>query len=313
MRGRVAVGLALAAVVAAVGIRARPWSAPETPRAVPLVLPPKARLLVFSPHPDDETLAAGGLIHRFARQKLPVRVVFFTNGDGYPEALAADHVHDYVALGALRRREAVAAAHRLGLTPRDVRFLGFPDGGLAALWEAHWSPAVPYTSPYTREDEPPYPDAVDPDAEYDGTDLTAIVVRMLHEFRPTVVVMPHPADTHPDHQHAAYFVTEALAKLQGSGVLARDLTVVTYLVHWPSWPRRSSSPPDRVVPDARVPVTAWSETDLTPDELAAKRAALGEYRSQLDVMGGFLRAFLCRNELFAAVDTKVLARIAAVH
>ena len=48
-------------------------------------------------------------------------------------------------------------------------------------------------------------------------------------------------------------------------------------------------------------------------ELAAKRAALEEYRSQLGVMSGFLHHFLCRNELFATVDPRVLVRIAAVH
>jgi len=30
-------------------------------------------------------------------------------------------------------------------------------------------------------------------------------------------------------------------------------------------------------------------------------------------MNGFLRHFLCRNELFATVDPSVLVRIAAVH
>jgi hypothetical protein len=40
------------------------------------------RLMVFAPHPDDETLAAGGLIQRVLARDGQVRVVFVTNGDG---------------------------------------------------------------------------------------------------------------------------------------------------------------------------------------------------------------------------------------
>jgi hypothetical protein len=40
------------------------------------------RLLIISPHCDDETLGAGGTIAAARRQGLAVRVAFVTNGDG---------------------------------------------------------------------------------------------------------------------------------------------------------------------------------------------------------------------------------------
>ena len=43
--------------------------------------------MVFSPHPDDESLGAAGLIQRVIETGGSVKVVFMTNGDGFPEAV----------------------------------------------------------------------------------------------------------------------------------------------------------------------------------------------------------------------------------
>jgi len=45
------------------------------------------RLLVVAPHPDDETLGAGGLIQRVVARGGEVRIVLVTAGDGYVEAV----------------------------------------------------------------------------------------------------------------------------------------------------------------------------------------------------------------------------------
>jgi LmbE family N-acetylglucosaminyl deacetylase len=288
------------------------------PPTTPLAIPAKARVLVFSPHPDDETVAVGGLIYRLVHRGTPVRVVFMTNGDGFPLALeegldvARPVDSDYLALGQLRQREARAATRQLGLARRDVHFLGFPDGGLAELWRAHWRRNRPYTSPYTKEDSPPYSDAVNPEVDYDGQDLTSVISRELSDFRPTLVIMPHPFDRHPDHLHTSYFVTEAVSALADKGLIARP-TLITYLVHFPSWPATQPPPSERVLTISELPDTHWLDSELGPAELAAKRAALAQYKSQLEVMNGFLRRFLCRNELFERVDPGLLARIASVH
>ena len=330
-RGRALTAVALFAAVSAVGgLRwlapaPRVGTSPERPGSAeparpassvaPLALPAHARVVVFAPHPDDETVGVGGLLFRLAQAHTPLRVVFVTNGDGYRRALELDFDverptdTDYVALGALRQREALAALAHLGVARRDVRFLGFPDGGLAELWRAHWLRTHPYTSPYTKESSPPDPEGVG----YDGQDLTSIVSGILRDFGPTVIVMPHPYDTHLDHAHTSYFVTEALSELEASGVLAPPPTVLTYLVHHPRWPVLPGPSFDREFPLGDLPDTRWSESELAPAALAAKRAALEEYQSQLGVMNGFLRHFLCRNELFATVDPSVLVRIAAVH
>jgi LmbE family N-acetylglucosaminyl deacetylase len=305
------------APAAEASIEPQPSAPPKTALVAPLALPAQLRVVVFSPHPDDETVAVGGLIHRLVHRRVPVHVVFVTNGDGYPRAveqgfdLDRPTDSDYIAFGELRQREAIAAGRALGLRRRDMSFLGFPDGGLAELWRAHWS--LPYTSPYTKENSSPYADTVSPDAGYDGRDLTSMLARLLRDFRPTVIVMPHPYDRHLDHVHTSYFVTEALSRLQEQGVLSADVRVLTYIVHYPSWP--ASRPPlfDRLLPIDTVTDTSWFDTELAPAELAAKRAALEAYKSQLVVMNGFLRRFMCHNELYGTVDRELLAKIALVH
>lgn len=96
--------------------------------AVFAIFPPRAlgeplvsRLLVVAPHPDDETLAVGGLIHSLVRDGARVKVVFMIQGDGYPLAARALsgaidlEPDDYVALGTHRRGESVAALATLGV------------------------------------------------------------------------------------------------------------------------------------------------------------------------------------------------------
>ncbi len=308
---------ALAGAGYVVGATSRDGTRPHT---AALGLPRHPRVMVFAPHPDDETIGTGGLIFRLARQHVPLRVVFVTNGDGWPWAVEEDLEvkkpldTDYLALGEIRQREALAATRRLGLGRHDVAYLGFPDGGLSALWQQHWLRTRPYTSPYTKEDSPPYPGTVDPDVDYDGQDLTSVIARLLREFRPTVVIIPHPYDAHPDHEHTSYFVIEAIDALQNRHELSPNVAVLTYLIHNPFWPppRDASdilSPPSR----GRVPDTFWEEVELTPAETTAKAAALREYRSQLEASEDLLRRFLRRNEIFGRVKSRVFAHIAAVH
>jgi LmbE family N-acetylglucosaminyl deacetylase len=86
-------------------------------------VPPRSHIVVVAPHPDDETLGAGGLIFTCARASR-VTVISVTDGEAAcPEVPALDGV---------RRRELVSAMRRLELAPADIFRLGLPDGGVAA-------------------------------------------------------------------------------------------------------------------------------------------------------------------------------------
>ncbi|GAB2909688.1 PIG-L family deacetylase [Rhodococcus aerolatus] len=91
-----------------------------------------ARVVVVAPHPDDEVLAAGGLLARLAAAGATVELVAVTDGDashpGSPTLSPA-------ALAELRRAESVAALAELGLAPATTR-LCVPDGRVAAHEDA---------------------------------------------------------------------------------------------------------------------------------------------------------------------------------
>jgi LmbE family N-acetylglucosaminyl deacetylase len=93
-------------------------------RHLPIWQPPFISTLVLAPHPDDETLGAGGLIARLCGQGVPVTVVAITDGEN---AYA-----DTQNLGDTRVQEQVEALYRLGVPESMVRRLCLPDRDVSA-------------------------------------------------------------------------------------------------------------------------------------------------------------------------------------
>jgi LmbE family N-acetylglucosaminyl deacetylase len=80
--------------------------------------------IVIAPHPDDESLACGGLIAEACRQGLQAKVVIVSDGAGsHPNSKA----YPPDRLSSLRKEEAREAGVELGLSPEDMLFLGLPD------------------------------------------------------------------------------------------------------------------------------------------------------------------------------------------
>src|SRR3989442_1727143 len=212
---------------------------PQTP-VPPPAIDTGERLLVIAPHPDDETLGAGGLLQRVLARGGRARLVVLTAGDGYVEAVQhatgqlVPRPAAYLAYGERRLTELRAAVRLLGDHHLRVQVLGFPDGGLTPLLDAHWQRTHPERSPTTAASHPPYPEVLDPDVAYDGADLRRELVRVLRESQPTLIAFPDPLDRHPDHRATALFTLLALRHW-----LPRTLAtphLLAYLVHWPNWP-----------------------------------------------------------------------------
>lgn len=90
------------------------------------------RVLVFSPHPDDEVIACGGTIARLTAEGGRVGVVFATDGAMSHSAVLGIHTDPTPAeLRVVRREEARMAAKAMGLDKEAVRFLDYPDTRLA--------------------------------------------------------------------------------------------------------------------------------------------------------------------------------------
>jgi len=169
------------------------------------------RLLVVAPHPDDETLGAGGLLQRASTRGAAVRVCYATSGENNPWAQRGfEHrlvigAPERARFGALRQAEARTALAALGLEPACATFLGLPDQGLRRLLLAP-EPALP----------------------------TSLRVQ-IDTFRPTTLAMPSPLELHPDHSALAVAVHLALADA------ATRPRLLAYIVHHPAL-RRTAVP-----------------------------------------------------------------------
>lgn len=134
------------------------------------------RLLCSFAHPDDESLATGGILARYAAEGAQTYLIMATRGErGWLGDPAADPGR--ARLGQIRERELAAAARVLGL--REVCYLNYCDGEL---------------------------DRADP-AEAIGR-----IVAQLRRLRPQVVITFDPTGYygHPDHIAISQFTTAAV-------------------------------------------------------------------------------------------------------
>lgn len=95
-----------------------------------------SRLVVVAPHPDDEVLACGGLIHAHASRHGAVTVVGVTDGEASHAGVPR---HDAGELAALRCRERERGLAALGIRPGNLVRLAIGDGqvdhGAARLFD----------------------------------------------------------------------------------------------------------------------------------------------------------------------------------
>jgi LmbE family N-acetylglucosaminyl deacetylase/glycosyltransferase involved in cell wall biosynthesis len=78
------------------------------------------KVLVFSPHPDDETLGCGGTLAKLVQAGAQVRVILMSLGEkGFPEGF------DPSKAGESRKTEFITAMGVLGIT--DIDFYNLPD------------------------------------------------------------------------------------------------------------------------------------------------------------------------------------------
>ncbi len=110
-------------IIAAVGWLFYSWYYQSLPQAAIYVLNdlplPKAgeNILVFSPHPDDETIGVGGFIAASEKAGANVWVALVTNGNKR-------------GLEYMRYGEFIRATGALGVPENHLFFLGYPDGSL---------------------------------------------------------------------------------------------------------------------------------------------------------------------------------------
>lgn len=194
--------------------------------------------LVVAPHPDDETLGCGAAILRKVAAGTPVTVAVVTDGR---HSHRTSHLTPD-ALAELRRAEMHEAAHRLGLGPDAVRWLGVTDGTVPA-----------------RE-----------------SDLAARLAGLIAELRPDDVYATAADDGHGDHAAAGRAARAAVRATDGR---VRLLEYPVWL--WTSWPLRRGARARSTVDAARRLAARQVVRVRTGAYREAKLHALDAHRSQL--------------------------------
>jgi glucosamine-6-phosphate deaminase len=255
-------------------------------------LPHGKRIICFSPHPDDDVISMGGILHKLAGNGNEIVVAYMTSGNiavfdhdvrryvDFLVRLARDRSLDVAAVEALRSRvfdflarkhpgdvdlpeildikriiresEAISGIETLGLTSRDARFLNLPF----------------YQTGKVRKDPI-------------GPADIAIVKSLIAEIRPDMVfVAGDLSDPHGTHRMCKEAIDGALKELRSAGDEPGNA------------PASDGSPESRVPsPEVWLYRGAWQEWPITEatwlvplsqDELRLKIQAIFKHQSQKD-------------------------------
>jgi glucosamine-6-phosphate deaminase len=239
-------------------------------------LPRQTRIICFSPHPDDDVISMGGILHKLAVNQNDITVAYMTSGNlavfdhdvrrhldfigrlagerRMPEAGARElqcRVNDFLARKQpgdvdipevqdtkrlIRESEAVAGIRTLGLDERSARFLNLPF----------------YQTGKVKKDPI-------------GAADVAIVRELLEEVRPELVfVAGDLSDPHGTHRVCKEAVERALEDYVAAG--GRRPEVWLYRGAWQEW---------------SVTEATWL-VPLSQEELRLKIQAIFKHQSQKD-------------------------------
>lgn len=245
-------------------------NADDSTRPAPSIPYPK-RVVIFSPHPDDDVISMGGTFIRLVQQGHDVHVAYETSGnvavaddvvlqniDTARELGFGDHVKEACEIiaskkkgepeprgllnykGSIRRAEARAAVRSFGLNPdTNAHFLNLPFYETGGIKKGQLS---------------------DRDIE--------IIVELLRKIKPhQIYAAGDLADPHGTHRTCMEAVLGALEVVKDDEWM-KDCHLWLYRGAWMEW--------DLGMVDMAVP--------LSPDEMIKKRHAIYRHLSQKDIM-----------------------------
>lgn len=270
------------------------------------------RILFLAPHPDDETIATGGIIQQAVKQGLPVKIVYLTNGDNNQlafivyEKRIVFRKNSFVFMGETRRKEAIKAMGLLGVNSKDLIFLGYPDFGTMHIFTKYWGDGDSFKSMLTRVKNVPYKECFSYRAPYRGESILIDLKTILEEFGPTKIFVSSPNDSNVDHRAFYLFLQVALWDMKGQ---IKSPEVYPYLVHLVSWPKlRGYRPNLELLPPKRLQAAnaKWFRYDLTQRQIENKKSAISCYKSQIEYNPPYLYTFARKNELLSVYPDIVI-------
>jgi len=260
------------------------------------------RVLIFAPHPDDETIGTGGLIQRALSAGARVKVVCYTNGDHNELAFIVYEKRitfkkrELVHMGEVRQKETIEAMTSLGLKENDITFLGYPDFGTMEILTKYWGEKTkPFRNLLNRVSRVPYRNAYSYDAPYVGESILSDIESIVYDFKPTKIFVSHPADTNRDHRALYLFLQVALWDLKDK---IKPPETFPYIIHVVGWPTPRGYHPDLELEPPNKLSGLWWKLPLSEEEIKAKHNAISFYKSQIKYNPPYLFTFARKNELF---------------
>ena len=142
----------------------------------------KKKIIVFAPHPDDETFGCGGTIAKKVSEGHDVLIVVITDGRyAFLNVLGINSDPTPEQLKEIRKKEVKKAVNHLGVPERNLIFLNFVDGTLTN----------------------------------DKEKVKEKIVKILSNNNPDEVFFPYKTDSHPDHR-ATYRIVKNSIKESGT-------------------------------------------------------------------------------------------------
>ncbi|MCK9430913.1 MAG: PIG-L family deacetylase [Candidatus Omnitrophica bacterium] len=262
------------------------------------------RVLILAPHPDDEAIACAGVIQQALKAGAQVKIVYLTNGDHNELAFIVYEKRltlrqgEFVHMGQVRQQESIKAMKSLGLSEKDLVFLGYPDYGTFNIFSQYWQTKKPFRDRLTRISSVPYKDNPSYGADYCGESILNDLTRQILDYKPDKIFVSHPADVNVDHKSLYLFLQIALSDVDGQIVSPK---VYPYLVHCVGWPKpryyhpeMELYPPDKFIGSQ----IDWLRLNLGFEELDKKYQAILFYKSQTESSAFYLFSFARENELF---------------
>jgi len=267
------------------------------------------RVLIFAPHPDDESIACAGVIQKALKAGALVRIVYLTNGDHNELAFIVYEKRitfrqgEFVYMGKVRQQESIKAMKYLGLDQNNLIFLGYPDYGTFEIFCKYWQTDKPFRDRLTRISSVPYSENPSYGAKYVGENILADLTKQILDYQPDKIFVSHPADVNVDHKTLYLFLQVALSDLESR---IKRPEIYPYLVHCLGWPKPRHYHPERQLlpPDKFTSKDLnWLTSDLSPSELDKKYRSILFYKSQTQSSAFYLFSFARKNELFSDYPT----------
>jgi len=243
--------------------------------------------IIFSPHPDDETLGCGGTIIKKKKAGADVNIVFMTDG-----CRSHPHLISEKELITIRAKEALAASRILGVEENSIIFLDFKDGELNKNKDS----------------------------------AVRKVIEILRSKQPDEIFIPWRTEAHPDHLATNRIVLTAL-QMYHRKIIIYEYPVYFWLHWpWIRIPRGPSRNIIWALKKSLISflhfLRAFRCSIYIGDVLELKRAALDMYHSQMmrlnndsrwwilsDVsQGEWLECFFQEHEIYSRARAMLLSQ-----